>query len=322
MRLPAPMILAAGTVLSVLFAYSAVSHQQVAAQPLGADWPMYRGDHAGTGYSPLAAINRANVAKLVQAWKYPLQATNSQATPIVVNGVMYAPAQNRVVALEAETGKEIWQRPISGSQPSRRGVAYWPGDGTNPPRIIFTAGTRLIALEAASGALVTGFGRQGEVDLVLPYNSVPLVFKNIVVVGANTPPPPAVSPGNARAYDARTGAKLWEFSSVAGPGTVGQDTWEGESWKGRSGLNAWSFYFTLEPARVWGVADRVGSLEVGKDADVVVWSGEPLTKDAKARMVFVDGQLYEPEDKPEPRRGEASPSPSPRAPSPAPEVQP
>jgi quinoprotein glucose dehydrogenase len=249
MRSTAPMIFAGSAVLSVLLAQSVGSYQQVAAQQVGADWPMYRGDHAGTGYSPLAAINRANVAKLTQVWKYPLQATNSQATPIVVNGVMYAPAPNRVVALEAESGKEIWQRQISGSPPSRRGVAYWPGDSTNPPRIIFTAGIRLIALEAASGALATGFGRQGEVDLVLPYNSVPLIFKNIVVVGANTPPPPAISPGNARAYDARTGAKLWEFNSVAGPGTVGQDTWEGESGKGRSGLNAWSFYFTLDEQR-------------------------------------------------------------------------
>jgi imidazolonepropionase-like amidohydrolase len=79
---------------------------------------------------------------------------------------------------------------------------------------------------------------------------------------------------------------------------------------------------TLAPAEVLGVADRLGSLEAGKIANVVVWSGEPLTKDAKPKMVFVDGQLYEPEDKPEPRRGEASPGPSPRAVSPAPEVQP
>jgi imidazolonepropionase-like amidohydrolase len=81
---------------------------------------------------------------------------------------------------------------------------------------------------------------------------------------------------------------------------------------------------TLAPAEVLGVADRLGSLEKGKIADMVVWSGEPLGKDAKAKMVFVDGELYEPEDKPETRRreGEASPSPSPSAASPAPEVQP
>ncbi len=41
---------------------------------------------------------------------------------------------------------------------------------------------------------------------------------------------------------------------------------------------------TLAPAEVLGVADRLGSLEAGKIADVVVWSGEPLAKDTKAKM--------------------------------------
>jgi imidazolonepropionase-like amidohydrolase len=69
---------------------------------------------------------------------------------------------------------------------------------------------------------------------------------------------------------------------------------------------------TLAPAEVLGVADRMGSLETGKIANVVVWSGEPLAQDARPRMVFVDGQLFEP-DAPDPR---PSPSPSP-SPSPA-----
>lgn len=56
---------------------------------------------------------------------------------------------------------------------------------------------------------------------------------------------------------------------------------------------------TLGPAEVMGVADRMGSLDKGKIANAVVWSGEPLTKDAKAKMVFVDGQLYEPEERPQ-----------------------
>jgi imidazolonepropionase-like amidohydrolase len=63
---------------------------------------------------------------------------------------------------------------------------------------------------------------------------------------------------------------------------------------------------TLGAAEALGIADRTGSLETGKIADVVAWSGEPFTKDAKARMVFVDGQLYEPEETP-------PPSPSPKA---------
>jgi quinoprotein glucose dehydrogenase len=55
--------------------------------------------------------------------------------------------------------------------------------------------------------------------------------------------------GNARAFDARTGAKLWEFSSVPPPGAIGHDTWEGDSWKNRLGVNAWPFYFTLDQQR-------------------------------------------------------------------------
>ncbi len=55
---------------------------------------------------------------------------------------------------------------------------------------------------------------------------------------------------------------------------------------------------TLTPAEILGVADRMGSIEKGKIANVVVWSGEPLSKDAKIKMVFVDGELYEPEEKP------------------------
>jgi len=63
---------------------------------------------------------------------------------------------------------------------------------------------------------------------------------------------------------------------------------------------------TLGAAEALGIADRTGSLEAGKIADVVAWSGEPLTKEAKAKMVFVDGQLYEPDEAP-------APSPSPKA---------
>jgi quinoprotein glucose dehydrogenase len=98
---------------------------------------MYRHDYAGTGASPLSEINAGNVAKLTRVWSYALQGEagpppNSEATPIVVNGVMYLPATGRVVALDPEKGTEIWRYAVTGGQPSRRGVAYWPGDGALP----------------------------------------------------------------------------------------------------------------------------------------------------------------------------------------------
>ena len=253
----------AGVTLVLVIAQSGGA--QRATQPLNGEWPMYRHDLAGTGYSPLTRINTTNVASLTRVWTYSLQSDaapapapgpgggrggpNSEATPIVVDGVMYFPAANRIVAVRADTGKEVWQHRITGGAPSRRGVAYAPQDGDSPPRIVFMAGRRLIELDAKTGAPVTAFGKDGEVDIVVPYNSVPLVYRNVIVVGANTPPGAVGGVGNPRAYDARTGAKLWEFSSVAQPGDVGHDTWEGDSWKGRLGANAWPFYFTLDEQR-------------------------------------------------------------------------
>src|SRR5207249_699720 len=49
---------------------------------------------------------------------------------------------------------------------------------------------------------------------------------------------------------------------------------------------------TLEAAAALGIADRTGSLEPGKIANVVAWSGDPLTKDAKAKMVFVRSEEH------------------------------
>ena len=249
--------------LAPVFLASARGVVQTRAPRADADWPMFRHDAAGTGRSPLAQITAGNVAKLSRAWTYSLQSAtpapatgrggaggpNSEATPIVVNGVMYLAAANRVVALEPETGKEVWQHDVSGGAPSRRGVAYWPGDGEHAPRIVFTAGRRLIALDAKTGALERSFGRDGDVDMTVPYNSVPFIHDRVIVVGANTPPGAIGGVGNPRAFDVRTGAKVWEFTSVAQPNQPGHDTWKGDSWKDRLGVNAWPFYFTVDAAR-------------------------------------------------------------------------
>ena len=67
---------------------------------------------------------------------------------------------------------------------------------------------------------------------------------------------------------------------------------------------------TLRAAEMLGIADRAGGLEPGKMANLVAWSGEPLTKEAKAKMVFVDGKLYEPEERPDSRREDEGEKPT------------
>jgi imidazolonepropionase-like amidohydrolase len=48
---------------------------------------------------------------------------------------------------------------------------------------------------------------------------------------------------------------------------------------------------TINPAEMLGLDDRIGSLEVGKDADVVVWSGDLLESQERAEKVLIDGKL-------------------------------
>ena len=207
---------------------------------------------------------------------------------------MYLPASARVVALDAATGKEVWSYTVANGRPSTRGVAYWPGDKQNPPRIIFTAGRNLIALNATTGKIDPGFGKEGVVDMVVGYSGVPTIFRNLVMVGASVLELPVGQPGDTRAYDARTGAKLWDFHTVPQPGEVGHETWLNDGWKGRSGTNVWAWQMTVDeqrgilympvggPASNYYGGDRPGANLFGNS--VVAVDAET----GKAQVVFPD----------------------------------
>ena len=177
----------------------------------------------------------------------PAPTVNPEATPIVINGIMYLPAGSRVLALEADTGKLVWEYKIPNGNTTARGVAYWPGDSSTPARILFTAGRRLMSLNAVTGEASAGFGQDGSADIKVPWNGVPLIYKNLAVLGATVGEiSQGGDPGDSRAFDVRTGAKLWEFHSVPRPGELGHETWLDDGWKNRSGLNVWGWYLTLD----------------------------------------------------------------------------
>ncbi len=238
--------LALGAALTAPAAYAQQSQETI---PPG-DWPRYTRDLAGTHFSPLAQINTANVAKLVPAWSFKVRPEGggvvvSSATPIVVDGVLYLPIGNAVVALQGDTGQEIWRHPET-SGAVRRSVSYWPGDRDHPPRIFYCDGKSLIALDAKTGQPVAGFGDNGAVALDVPYNSAPTVFRNVLAIGANVQEMPIGEPGDSRAFDAVTGRKLWTFHTVPRPGEPGHETWLNDGWKGRSGTNVWVWYMTVD----------------------------------------------------------------------------
>jgi glucose dehydrogenase len=274
-----------GLALAMLPVYAQTGNVKKTVKPVPpGDWPTYTRDLAGTRYSPLTQISTTNVASLTEAWSFriappappggrgggrgaappaegqeapptpagrggpPRLTANAEATPIVVNGTMYIPAGNRILALEADSGKEMWTTTLPFST-TARGVSYWPGDGSNPPRLLFTAGERLVALNANSGKIDPGFGNEGTVDIKVPWNGVPTVYKNIVMLGAFMDEKLYGPPGDTRAYDAATGKHLWDFHTVPRPGEPGFGTWEKDSWKGFSGNNVWGWYMTVDEQR-------------------------------------------------------------------------
>ena len=229
------------------FALLAASFAAAAQAQKGAgDWPMYRHDPASTGFSGLKQINAKNVTKLAQAWTMKLvERGGLEVTPIAVNGVMYLPAGNKIFAVDPVTGKEIWRYDLPASTASSRGVAYWPGDGTNAPRIIFTTLDRkLVALDAGTGKLVPTFAKGGVAELEVGYSGIPTIFKNLALLGASVGELPKGPPGDTRAYDAITGQLVWTFHTVARPGETGHETWLDNGWEGRSGTNVWGWYMS------------------------------------------------------------------------------
>lgn len=253
---------------AVLCCLLAACYAQPAQTQSGGDWPMYGHDLASTRFSPLTQINPQNVANLKLAWSYPMRsgqtgpsaASFNEVTPIVVNGVMYLPAGNRVLALDPDTGKQIWVYERPNGLVSARGVAYWAGDGQHAARLFFTSGHKLVAISAKTGKIDTTFGDGGEVTMDVPFAEVPTIYKKVILVGANVYGPGETNlhpqdevsagiPGDSRAYDAVTGKKLWVFHTIAQPGEVGHDTWADDSWKGRGGNNVWSIAMTVDAKR-------------------------------------------------------------------------
>jgi quinoprotein glucose dehydrogenase len=245
------------------------------APDIGADWPMPGRDLGGTRYSPLTQITPANVNQLKVAWVYHMKPAGgtslhpSEDQPLVVGPTMYVVTPySRVVALDAATGHEQWVFQIpDGDQASVRGANYWPGgEGAGPAIIFGTRRGRMYSISAFTGQLNPDFGDHGMVDLKTPevmttgkdksyiLPTPPLIYKNLVITGSGPGEGPGglnggVGPaGDTRAWDARTGKLVWTFHSVPRPGEAGHETWAGDSWKDRSGVNVWG-YMTVDATR-------------------------------------------------------------------------
>jgi quinoprotein glucose dehydrogenase len=230
-----------------------LSTEQVAANPdLGGnvppgEWHFYGRTPFGQRYSPLSQITPENAGRLELAWSYrtgdvrgseDVPETTYQVTPLKVGDALYiCTPHSLAIALEAETGREKWRfDPKAGLDSNRqhqtcRGVAYFadpdvPAGQPCAERVYLpTSDARLIALDARTGSICTGFAENGTLNLLanMPFpksgyyysTSAPLIARELIIVGGavNDNFSTEAPSGVIRAYDVRTGALVWNWDS-------------------------------------------------------------------------------------------------------------
>lgn len=222
-------------------------------------WTVSHGDAGSRRYSALDQINRENVDQLEVAWIYRSQdgALNAdgwrgiQTNPIEVNGKLFVPTAGRaMVALDAGTGRELWryqfeQRPNLAlmDAPARRGLVHWEGDATHLPRIVFSCGKWLYALDPDTGRLVEDFGVEGRVSLPTGGTAAGVIWRDTIIITGLR--------GDVFAFDLGSGRQLWRFHTIPKPDEFGGDTWQGEE---RRGSSSWGGVCVDEPRGIIYVA--------------------------------------------------------------------
>ena len=278
MRLPRRSVLFAASLSLLVGCQTALERTE-----RGVEWPIYGGDSGGMKYSPLTQINRSNVQLLELAWTWktgeePLLGPRRprghdvwpgmfEATPLMIGDSLYLSTPfNRVVALNASTGAELWSYDPRayewGRTDTHRGVATWTNGEER--RIFINTRWRLIAIDASTGTPIPTFGQNGEIDLTknliwevhskLHYRntSPPVVYENLVIVGSGMWDRGAVykrsPPGDVQAFDVRTGRRVWSFHTIPQEGEFGNETWEDDSWSYTGNTNVWG-PFTVDDRR-------------------------------------------------------------------------
>lgn len=222
------------------------------ADPDAEDWPAWRRSHLGLGYSPLTQIDTSNVGRLTIAWAQALPPGVNMNEPLVRDGVLYVLGYgDQVFAFDAASGRQLWryQRrlPEGAQRNSKKTIALY-GDKLYTA----TSDNHMVALDVRTGLPVWDVAITDKPGMRIPGG--PLAADGVIMQGLASQ---AAGGGLIVAFDAETGKHLWTFETVAKPGQVGGETWNGLAGDQRKGGSVWTSgsYDPVNRLALWGVGN-------------------------------------------------------------------
>ena len=213
--------------------------------PAAGDWLMFRRTLDSWGFSPLAEINRGNVAGLRMVWTRNLDAGTGEITPLAYGGVLYVPQTRDVIqAMDAVSGELLWEyrRPIpeglyevvGGNAANNRNLAIYDR------YIINTSDDNYIfALDAVTGEVAWETRILDYLENSATHSAGPIIAGGRAVSGRSCRPWGGPEACIITAHDALTGAELWRMRLIPRPGEPGGETWGEVPDAQRQHVGAW-----------------------------------------------------------------------------------
>ncbi len=266
-------------------ASSAPAAAPAAENVAAADWPSYNRTLAGDRFSPLAEIDRGNVAELRVACTYVLPEVSAmQAGPIVVDGTMYFTTERSSYSIDAATCTEKWHVERQSSRPSplgvQRGFAYLDG------RLFRgTSDAHVLALDAGDGHTLWDITIDVAATPGVSMPMAPIAANGLVFIGNAGGDQTGVT-GHVYALDARDGRVVWRFDVVPEDPAV-RATWPNADRYPISGGAFWTS-FALDAAR--GVL-YVPAGNPAPDFDVEARGGDNLYSNSLIALDAANGRL-------------------------------
>jgi quinohemoprotein ethanol dehydrogenase len=213
--------------------------EQLTAWPTDG-WITNGGNIYNQRYSPLARVNRDNVAGLAPNWRISLNGSGTaskysgQAQPLVYDGVIYIPTgANDVFAIAVESGEILWTYEAELDPDITVICCGWMSRGVAMGNGKIYSGQldgKLVALDQTSGELIWSVQAERNED-GFSITTAPLYYDGMIITGFAGGD--RASRGRVKAFDAETGELRWTFYTIPGPGELGHDTWPdyNDAWK-------------------------------------------------------------------------------------------